>query len=154
MVVARNIKWFNFGLCDAKQRSTPDICVNVEFIARRQNICTLKISERNAVGLLAVTNMATGRNLYIYFFREIGAEDDIWVWLGGKKLYIEGINVACTAHRDAVGLGTALQAGRLRVRFPMLSLDFFIRHNPSGRTMALGLTQPLTEMSTRFISWG
>ena len=30
----------------------------------------------------------------------------------------------------------------------------FYRHNPSGRTMALGLTQPLTEMSTRNISWG
>jgi len=25
-------------------------------------------------------------------------------------------------------------------------------HNPSGRTMTLGLTQPLTEMSTRNIS--
>ena len=30
----------------------------------------------------------------------------------------------------------------------------FHRHNPSGRTMALALTQPLTEMSTRNISWG
>ena len=27
-------------------------------------------------------------------------------------------------------------------------------HNPSGCTVALGLTQPLTEMSTRNISWG
>jgi len=27
-------------------------------------------------------------------------------------------------------------------------------HNPSGRTMTLGFTQPLTEMSTRNISWG
>jgi len=27
-------------------------------------------------------------------------------------------------------------------------------HNPSGRTLALGLTQHLTEMSTRNISWG
>jgi hypothetical protein len=27
-------------------------------------------------------------------------------------------------------------------------------HNPSGRTMALGSTQPLTEMSTMCISWG
>ena len=27
-------------------------------------------------------------------------------------------------------------------------------HNPSNRTMALGLTEPLTEMSTRRISWG
>jgi hypothetical protein len=30
----------------------------------------------------------------------------------------------------------------------------FYWHNPSGRTMALGSTQPLTEMSTRYISWG
>jgi hypothetical protein len=32
-------------------------------------------------------------------------------------------------------------------------LDFFHWHNPVGRTMALGSTQPLTEMSTRNISW-
>jgi hypothetical protein len=30
---------------------------------------------------------------------------------------------------------------------------FFHWHNPVGRTMALGSTQPLTEMSTRNISW-
>ena len=30
----------------------------------------------------------------------------------------------------------------------------FQRHNLSSRTMALGSTQPLTEMSTRNISWG
>ena len=29
----------------------------------------------------------------------------------------------------------------------------FHRHNPSGRTMVLRSTQPLTEMSTRSISW-
>jgi len=34
----------------------------------------------------------------------------------------------------------------------MVSLDFYHLHNPSGRTMALGLAQPLTEMSTRNIS--
>ena len=50
-------------------------------------------------------------------------------------------------------IGTALQAGISRVRFPIVSLDFFI-DTPSGRTMALGWTQPLTEMSTRNISWG
>jgi hypothetical protein len=31
---------------------------------------------------------------------------------------------------------------------------FFIDHNPSGRTMTLGLTQPLTKMITRNVSWG
>jgi hypothetical protein len=48
--------------------------------------------------------------------------------------------------------GTALQAGRSRDRFPIMSLEFFI-HNRSGRTMALGSTPSLTEMSTRDISW-
>jgi hypothetical protein len=33
-------------------------------------------------------------------------------------------------------------------------IGFFHWKNPSGRTMALGLTQPLREMSTRNISWG
>jgi len=33
-------------------------------------------------------------------------------------------------------------------------IEIFHWHNPSGRTVALGLTQPLTEMSTRNISWG
>jgi len=35
----------------------------------------------------------------------------------------------------------------------MVTLDFFHWHNPSGRTMALGSTQPLTEMSSRNVSW-
>ena len=33
-------------------------------------------------------------------------------------------------------------------------IGIFHWHNPSYGTMALGLTQPLTEMSTRSISWG
>ena len=33
-------------------------------------------------------------------------------------------------------------------------IGFYHWHNPSGRTMALGSTQPLTEMSTRIVSWG
>jgi hypothetical protein len=33
-------------------------------------------------------------------------------------------------------------------------IGIFYCNNPSGRTMALGSTQPLTEMSTRNISWG
>jgi hypothetical protein len=37
--------------------------------------------------------------------------------------------------------------------FPMVLLEFFI-DNTFGRTMALGSTQSLTEMSTRNISWG
>ena len=42
----------------------------------------------------------------------------------------------------------------LYVSIPDNVIGIFHWHNPSGRTMALGLTQPLTEMSTRNISWG
>jgi len=44
------------------------------------------------------------------------------------------------ARGGAVGWGTALQAGRSRVRLPTVPLDFFHWHNPSGRTMTLGST--------------
>ena len=55
------------------------------------------------------------------------------------------------ARGGAVGRGTALQvAGSI----PDGVTGIFRSQNPSGRTMALGLTQPLTEMSTRNISWG
>jgi hypothetical protein len=47
-----------------------------------------------------------------------------------------------------------LQAVRFRVQFPMRSLDYFNISNSSGRTMALGSTQPLTEMSTRNLPGG
>jgi hypothetical protein len=46
-----------------------------------------------------------------------------------------------------------LQAGRSRDRIPD-EADFFNLPNPSSRTMVLGLTQPLTEMSTRNIPGG
>jgi len=36
----------------------------------------------------------------------------------------------------------------------MVSLEFFQWHNPYGHTMVLGSIQPVTEMSTRCISWG
>jgi hypothetical protein len=58
------------------------------------------------------------------------------------------------ARGGVVGWGTMLQAGRSRVRFPMRPLDISIWPNPSSRTMVLGLTQPLTEMSTRNLPGG
>jgi hypothetical protein len=44
-----------------------------------------------------------------------------------------------------------LQAGRSPVRVPN-EVDFFSLPNPSSRTMAVVLTQPLTKMSTRNLS--
>jgi hypothetical protein len=65
-----------------------------------------------------------------------------------KKTVISGV---CSS---IVGGGNMLQAGRSRVRFLMRSLDFINLPNPSGRTMALGSTRPLTEMSTRNLPGG
>jgi hypothetical protein len=44
-----------------------------------------------------------------------------------------------------------LQARRSTVRFPITSLDFFFFNlpKPSSRTVALGSTQTLTDISTR-----
>jgi hypothetical protein len=47
-----------------------------------------------------------------------------------------------------------LQAGRSRVRVPMRWIFFFNWANPSSGTMALGSTQPLTEMNTRNLPGG
>jgi hypothetical protein len=49
--------------------------------------------------------------------------------------------------------GTVLQAGRSLVQIPLTSLVFFNLPSSSSLTMALGLTQPLTEMSTRKGGW-
>jgi hypothetical protein len=44
------------------------------------------------------------------------------------------------------------QTGKSRARVPMKSLNFFNLLNPFSVTIALGLTQPLTEMSSRSVS--
>jgi hypothetical protein len=49
---------------------------------------------------------------------------------------------------SVIGWGTILQAERSPVRVPD-ELDFFDLPNLSSHNMALGSTQPLTEMSTR-----
>jgi hypothetical protein len=47
-----------------------------------------------------------------------------------------------------------LQAGRSRVESRMMWIFFFNLPNPSSRTMALGSTQLLTEMSTKNLPGG
>ena len=57
-------------------------------------------------------------------------------------------------HGGAVGWGTATTSRKVAGSIPDGVTGIFRWHNPSGRTMALGLTQPLTEMSTRNIFLG
>jgi hypothetical protein len=58
-----------------------------------------------------------------------------------------------TYTHGVVGWGTMLQAGRSRVRVPMRWI-FFNWPNSSSRTMALGSTEALTEMSSRNLPGG
>jgi len=60
--------------------------------------------------------------------------------LGGTRWHIWLRH--CATNQKAMGL------------IPDGVIVIFHCHNPSGHTMALGLTQPLTEMITRNISWG
>jgi hypothetical protein len=46
-----------------------------------------------------------------------------------------------------------LQAGKSLVRLPMRSLNFFNLLEPSSLSMALVLTDPLTEISTKNFPW-
>jgi hypothetical protein len=57
------------------------------------------------------------------------------------------IYISKVTSSSVVGRGTMLQAGRSRVP-SRWAYGFFNRPNPSSRTMALGSTQSLTEMST------
>jgi hypothetical protein len=47
-----------------------------------------------------------------------------------------------------------LQAGKVTSSIPDEVIEFFNLPNPSSRTMALGSTQPLTEMSARNLPGG
>jgi hypothetical protein len=57
--------------------------------------------------------------------------------------------VLCYMMLGVWGSAVALQAGSLRVRLPITSLRVFNLVYLSGRTMALGSTQLLTEISSR-----
>jgi hypothetical protein len=45
-------------------------------------------------------------------------------------------------------------SGNVAGSIPDGVIGIFYWHNPAGHTLALGSTQPLTEMSTRIIAWG
>jgi hypothetical protein len=50
-----------------------------------------------------------------------------------------------------VGSGTGCH--KVAVSVPDKVIQFFNLSNPSNRTMVLGLTQPLTEMNTKNLTW-
>jgi hypothetical protein len=63
-----------------------------------------------------------------------------------KMTYSMALHYMVGARSSHVGWGMMLQTGRSPVRV-LVEVDFFNLPNPSSHTMALGWTQPLTEMS-------
>ena len=63
------------------------------------------------------------------------ANSNLYMWAGGTRWHSWLRH--CATSRKVAG-----------------SVESIHWHNPSGRTMTLGLTQPLTEMSSRNNSWG
>ena len=57
-------------------------------------------------------------------------------------------------HLEAGRPGLVLENKKNKIKKnPAGVIGIYLSHNPSDRTMALWSTQPLTEMSTRSISW-
>ena len=61
---------------------------------------------------------------------------------------------SCLLARGGVVVKALCSIRQVAGSIPDGVIGIFKWHNPSGRIMALGSTQPLTEMSTRCISWG
>jgi hypothetical protein len=76
--------------------------------------------------------------IYIYLYRDTCVYIYIWGMRWRRRLR------HCATSRKVAGL----------IADGVIGIFCNIIHNPSGCTVALGLTQPLTEMSTRNISWG
>jgi hypothetical protein len=81
-------------------------------------------------------------------------QEECLLWRILETFILYSFSIGYGARGSIGGWGTMLQARRSRVLFLMRSLDFSIDLIPSSRTMALGSTQPLTEMSTRNLPGG
>ena len=80
----------------------------------------------------------------------------LWFWIFHKHTQLQNIFHYLKLTGTAVAQWLRCCATNLKVTgsIPHGVIGIFHWHNPSDRTMALGSTQSLIEMSTRRISWG
>jgi hypothetical protein len=131
---------------------------DVRCVFHRHSLYTkfrLRLSDDTKLQILAQLRARTHREKYRVrrqFFalgRKVGQEQRVGRMVRNKLKYLRllwGNVVAqwlrhCATNRKVAGSISDGVSG------------IFHWHNSSGRTMALGSTQPLTEMSTRNISW-
>ena len=82
-----------------------------------------------------------GHILAYFLFPELAVFSLVFDWAGYYKVL-----VLCSWMRHRA------TSRKVPVSNPVGVIGIFYLHNPSGRTKALGSTQPLTEMCTRNIS--
>jgi hypothetical protein len=79
---------------------------------------------------------------------------NFWDREGRKSKFLRSISDYIYIYIRAQWLRYCATNQKVAVSIPDGVMEFFNDINPSDRTMVLGSTQPLTEMSTRSISWG
>ena len=87
----------------------------------------------------------------VWYIKEVHTPHSMMTWLFGMCPH------GCWGRHLTVSLiitNITLHIQKVTGSIPDGVIGIFHWHNPSNRTMALGLTQPLKEMSTRRISWG
>jgi hypothetical protein len=80
-----------------------------------------------------------------------------WTQLYKYQIQVMHYSIKCMSSHQPVcecGWGIMLQAGKVACFIPIEVIDFFNLPDPSSHIMALGLTQPLTDMSTRNLPGG
>jgi len=118
----------------------------------------VKYVKGKAIPLQAWTDPGGSRRLSLPDFKTIGT----WRWkklsalrtgrLYPQDMFLVLISVGGTRWRS--WLRHCITSQKVAGSIPDSVSEIFHWHNPSGRTMALRSTHPLTEMSTRDISWG
>jgi hypothetical protein len=90
-----------------------------------------------------------------YYLFKIHFTINLLIYAYVTKLYLLPKNKNCMrlmsagARGGAVGCGTELQAGKSRVRFTMVSMEFF-----TALIFPAGSTKPLTDVSISNTTWG
>jgi len=84
------------------------------------------------------------------FFRVEARRRNPWRW----RKEVSPSSGACLGAGGGAGVEVLRYTRKVAGSIPDGVIGIFHWRNPFGRTVALGLTQPPTEMSTRNISWG
>ena len=122
---------------------TSQIHSKVISIQRRSSICAFRMKYESIISLNLPSRF--GRNFVLVVGVKCRERILILIcigWITNRTLYYG-------ARGSAVGWGTALPSRKVAGSIPHDVIGIFHWHNSSGRTMTLGSTQPLTEMSNR-----